>query len=207
MKIKEGGYVPLALAILVYSVMVIWHLGSQAVTRRLQDSVVPVDQFLKEIAIARVARVPGSAVFMTRTQRDAPPVMVWHVRHNRALHEKVFVLTTTIESIPWVKADNRLNVSEIAPNFWRASAHYGFMERPDIPALLAESRALGCSIDLADVTYYVGHETVVARSDHNGLPRWVEAIYAAMRRNSTQVTEYFKLPVEQVVEIGREVAI
>ncbi len=207
LKIADGGYIPLALACLVYGVMAIWHVGAGAVTKRLQNSVVPVDQFLKQIAADKVARVPGSAVFLTRTQRDAPPVMVWHVRHNRALHEKVFVLTTTIESIPWVRSADRLSVSLIAPNFWRASARYGFMERPDIPALLAESHALGCTIGLSDITYYVGHETVVARTEHDGLPRWVEAIYAAMQRNTTQVTEYFRLPLEQVVEIGREVAI
>jgi KUP system potassium uptake protein len=155
----------------------------------------------------KIARVPGTAVFLTRTQQDAPPVMVWHVRHNRALHEKIFVLTTKIEPIPWVNAENRLVFAEIAPNYWRAAARYGFMEHPDVPTLLAEAHALGCTIQLSDVTYYVGHETVVARQDRKGLPSWVLSLYAAMQRNSAQVAEYFKLPPDQVVEIGREISI
>jgi KUP system potassium uptake protein len=206
-KVADGGYIPLLLAALVYGVMTIWHLGSQAVMKRLVETVVPVDQFLKQLVDTKVARVPGTAVFLTRTERDAPPVMVWHVKHNRALHEHVFVLTTITESVPWVKTSDRLTLSELAPNFWRATARHGFMERPDLPALLAEAHVLGCTVNLADVTYYVGHETVVAREDHDGLPRWVEKLYAAMQRNSTQVTEYFRLPPAQVVEIGREISI
>ncbi len=146
-------------------------------------------------------------MFLTRTERDAPPVMVWHVKHNRALHERVLVITVQVESIPWVSAAERLEVAEIAPRFWRAKARYGFMERPDLPALLRIAHADGCGLDLADVTYYVGHETVVPADDEKRLPRWIEAFFAAMQRNSAHVSDYFKLPREQVVEIGREIAI
>ncbi|HXZ03069.1 MAG TPA: potassium transporter Kup [Stellaceae bacterium] len=207
MKIGDGGYVPLVLAALVYGAMLVWHLGAQAVAARLQETVMPIDAFMAEIARRKVPRVPGTAVFLTRTQRDAPPVMVWHLKHNRALHERLFVLTAITESVPWIDAAERLSVTEIAPRFWRATARYGFMERPDIPALLAQARAGGCAVDLADVTYYVGHETVVAREDRQGLPRWVETLFALMQRNAAHVTDYFKLPRDAVVEIGREVAI
>jgi KUP system potassium uptake protein len=159
------------------------------------------------IAEARVPRVPGTAVFLTRTLRDAPPVMVWHVWHNRALHERLFVLTIITESVPWVGSSERLTVQEMAPGFWRASARFGFMERPDIPALLRQAHERGCTIDLSDVTYYVGHETVVPRGDAEALPRWVEALFAFMQRNAAHLTDYFRLPAEQVVEIGRQVAI
>ncbi len=133
--------------------------------------------------------------------------MVWHVRHNRALHERVFVLTIITESVPWVSSPQRLTVQELAPGFWRASAHFGFMERPDIPALLRQAHQRGCTIDLSDVTYYVGHETVVPRGDGKALPRLVEALFAFMQRNASHLTDYFRLPAEQVVEIGRQVAI
>ena len=93
------------------------------------------------------------------------------------------------------------------PRFWRATARYGFMERPDIPALLETARAGGCGIDLSEVTYYVGHETVVPSDSDKRLPRWVGALFSAMQRNSVHVSEYFKLPRNSVVEIGREVAI
>jgi KUP system potassium uptake protein len=207
MKIAEGGYVPLLLAGAVYSIMVVWHVGAVEVARRLHDTLVPIDAFMAEVEQNRVARVPGTAVFLTRTQRDAPPVMIWHVKHNRALHERLFILTVIIQQVPWISAAERLGFQEVAPNFWRATARYGFMERPDIPALLAHAHARGCKLDLSDVTYYVGHETVVHREDGTALPRWIEQMYAAMQRNSVHVSDFFRLPAECVVEIGREVAI
>ena len=206
-KVAQGGYVPLVLAALVYGVMLIWHLGATAVSARLQDAVMPVDAFMAKVVEGSIPRVPGTAVFLTRTQREVPPVMVWHVRHNRALHERVFVLTVTTQSVPWVRTSERLTVEAMAPGFWRAVARYGFMERPDIPALLRQAHEGGCAIDLSDVTYYVGHETVVPGDDEKALPRVVEALFAFMQRNSAHLTEYFRLPIDAVVEIGREVSI
>jgi KUP system potassium uptake protein len=197
----------LILAALVYGVMLTWHVGAAAVTARLQDEVTPVGAFMARIAEEGIPRVPGTAVFLTRTQRDVPPVMVWHIKHNRALHEKLLVLTVTTQSVPWVKDTERLTFGEIAPRFWRAAARYGFMERPDIPALLQHAHGLGCAFELSDITYYVGHETVVPDEDDKALPRVVEALFAFMQRNSADLTEYFRLPMDAVVEIGREVSV
>jgi KUP system potassium uptake protein len=206
-KIAEGGYVPLLLASCVYFIMVVWHIGAAAVSKRLQDSVMPIADFMAKIQEGPVPRVPGTAVFLTRTQRDAPPVMVWHLKHNRALHERLFVLTVETESVPRVRGASRLTFHEIAPNFWRACARYGFMQRPDIPALLQHAHAHGCNVSLDDVTYYVGHETVVSREDRKGLPRWLETLFAFMQRNSVHVSDFFRLPPEAVVELGRQVSI
>jgi KUP system potassium uptake protein len=206
-KIGEGGYVPLILAICVYGVMWIWHRGSEAVATRIHEALIPVPDFMARIAAKNMPRVPGTAVFPTRTERDTPPVMVWHVKHNRALHEHLFVLRIEILSVPWVSSRNRIAIQEVAPNFWRADARFGFMERPNIPELLATSKALGCTIDLDDVTYYVGHETVIAREDGNGMPAWQERFFAVMERNAVHVSDFFSLPTDQVVEIGRQIAI
>ena len=206
-KIAEGGYVPLILAITVYGVMWIWHRGAAAVSARLQEALVPVPEFMARIASRKVPRVAGTGVFLTRTTRDIPPVMIWHVKHNRALHEHLFVLRVDVLSVPWVAAGNRLSIEEVVPNFWRAEARFGFMERPHIPELLTSSKALGCTIELADVTYYVGHETVVRREDGTGLPAWQERLFAVMERNAEHVSDFFSLPNDQVVEIGRQVAI
>jgi KUP system potassium uptake protein len=206
-KVAQGGYVPLILAALVYGVMLIWHVGATAVSARLQDAVMPVRDFMASIAERSIPRVPGTAVFLTRTERDVPPVMVWHVKHNRALHKNLLVLTVSTQSVPWVKDTERLTFEEIAPRFWRAAARYGFMERPDIPALLEQAHGLGCAIDLSDLTYYVGHETVVPDEDDKVLPRVAEAWFAFMQRNSAHLTEYFRLPMDAVVEIGRQVSI
>ncbi len=206
-KVAEGGYVPLVLAISVYGVMWIWHRGAAAVSQRLREALIPVPEFLARIAEKQLPRVPGTAVFLTRTDQGTPPVMVWHVKHNRALHEHVLVLRVETMSVPWVSPAERIKMEQVAPNFWRVDAHYGFMERPHIPELLARSKALGCDIELSDVTYYVGHETVIARNDGRGLPAWQERLFALMERNAQHVSDFFSLPNDQVVEIGRQVAI
>jgi KUP system potassium uptake protein len=206
-KIAEGGYVPLMLAISVYAVMWIWHRGAIAVMNRMHESLTPVPEFMQGIQSNNVPRVPGTAVFLTRTEKDTPPVMIWHVKHNRALHEHLFVLRVEILSVPWLASAQRIALTEVAPNFWRAEARYGFMERPHIPDLLKTSRSLGCTVDLDDVTYYVGHETVVSRDDGRGLPVWQERWFALMERNAIHVSDFFSLPTDQVVEIGRQISI
>ena len=206
-KVAEGGYVPLLLAIAVYGVMWIWHRGAAAVTARLHESLIPIPDFLAKIQSDNIPRVPGTAVFLTRTTQDTPPVMVWHVKHNRALHEHLFVLRVEVLPIPWIAAAERITIEEVAPNFWRAKARYGFMERPDIPDLLLASKSVGCTINLGDVTYYVGHETVVRREDGTGLPGWQESLFVLMERNAVHVSDFFSLPSDQVVEIGRQISI
>jgi KUP system potassium uptake protein len=206
-KVAEGGYVPLLLAAGVYGVMWIWHRGAAALSERLHQSLIPIPDFVAKIRADNIARVPGTAVFLTRTTQDAPPVMAWHVKHNRALHEHLLVVRVAVLQVPWVAAKDRMTVKEMAPNFWRAEARYGFMERPNIPEVLYSSKALGCTVDLDDVTYYVGHETIVSQEDGKGLPGWQEILYALMQRNAVHVGDFFSLPSDQVVEIGRQIAI
>jgi KUP system potassium uptake protein len=206
-KITEGGYVPLALAACVYAIMRVWHSGRQAVTHAINAKQIPVVGFMAEIAAKGVPRVPGTAVFLTRANKGVPPVMAWHVKHNRALHERIMVIKVSIEPVPWVRKEDRLRFVQEAPNFWRATAYFGFMERPDIPVILQEAKQKGCNLLLDDVTYYVGRETIISREDGRGLPKWQESLFAAMERNADQVTDFFRLPVDQVVEIGRQVAI
>lgn len=206
-KVAQGGYVPLLLAVSVYGVMWIWHRGAAAVTARLHESLVPIPEFMAKIQADSVPRVPGTAVFLTRTAQDTPPVMLWHVKYNRALHEHLFVLSVEVLPVPWVASSERISVKEVAPNFWRAEARYGFMERPHIPHLLLASKSLGCTVNLNDVTYYVGHETVVSREDGLGLPAWQETLFTMMERNAVHVSDFFSLPSDQVVEIGRQISI
>ena len=207
MKIADGGYVPLVLASLVYGVMWVWHSGSQSVSAHLQERLMPIGELLTQLAERHIPRVPGTAVFLTRAQKDAPPVLVWHIKHNRALHERVLILTAVTESVPRIRRGEGLKVEEVAPGMWRAMARFGFMERPDIPALLRQANTLGCELKLDDVTYYVGHETVIRRADGRGLPRAVESMFAFLQRNSMHVSDYFRLPADSVVELGREIAI
>jgi KUP system potassium uptake protein len=207
LKIIDGGYVPLLLAAVVYGLMLIWHRGTVAVSHSLEQAPVPVPEFLADIEKRGVPRVPGTAVFLTRTTAGVPPVLLWHLRQNRALHECVVVLRVVTESKPRVQWPELMTVAREGDSFWRVTAHFGFMQRPDIPRLLEESQQKGCEVRLDDVTYYVGHEIIVHRERGAVLPVWQEKLFAAMVRNATHVTDYFQLPSEQVVEIGRQISI
>ncbi len=207
LKIADGGYVPLLLGAVVYGIMLIWHRGTVAVAQRLAQRPVAVPDFLADLKARGVPRVPGTAVFLTRTTTGVPPVMTWHLRHNRALHERVLVLTVLTDSHPRVRPSERLTVAQEGENFWRFTARYGFVEHPDIPRLLQQAQQLGCDAELDDVTYYVGHEYIVHREQGAVLPVWQEEIFAAMVRNASHVTDYFRLPSRQVVEIGRQISI
>jgi KUP system potassium uptake protein len=207
LKIADGGYVPLLLAAAVYGAMLIWHRGSAAVAHSLAQAPISVAEFLADLKARAIPRVTGTAVFLTRATSGVPPVMIWHLRHNRALHERVVVLSVLTESRPRVQWPERMSVVREGDGFWRVTAHFGFMQRPDIPLLLEEARQRGCEVRLDDVTYYVGHESILHRQRGAALPHWQEMLFAAMVRNASHVTDYFRLPTEQVVEIGRQVLI
>jgi KUP system potassium uptake protein len=203
MKIAEGGWVPLAVALIVYGLLRIWHRGTMVVADVTQKEIEPIDQFLGRLSAEGVARVPGTAIFLTRTLAGTPPVLAWYVKHSRALRQHVLVLTLITESVPWFRSDDRLTIENAGPNFWRLTARYGFMERRNVPALLHDANALGCGVDLDDVTYYVGRETILPR--RNGRLGWQGQIFALMQRNSPYIGQFLQLPREDVVEIGREV--
>ncbi|HWU27256.1 MAG TPA: KUP/HAK/KT family potassium transporter, partial [Rhizomicrobium sp.] len=206
-KVASGGYVPVLLASAVYAVMSVWHVGSDAVAERIRQSLMPLDTFLANLKEGAIPRVPGTAVFLTRAKSETPPVLQWYVQHARALHRKVFILRVVTLPVPWSHYTDRLKVEILAGGFARGTATYGFMERPDVPALLREAHFEGCDIDLNDATYFIGHETIVPRGPGLGLPKPVEAAFAFMQRNAAHATDYFRIPHNSVIEIGREIAI
>jgi KUP system potassium uptake protein len=200
-KAANGGWVPLLLASLVYGVMWIWHRGEVAARRRVEAELTPLSSLLEKLHAGEVARVAGTAVFFTQIMDQTPPVLAWHLRRNRALHEYVLTLTLTVLSVPWTEPEERLNLERVDDKFWRAEARHGFMEHPDIDDILWECKALGAEIDLDDVTYYIGTETIVPAKDGMGLPRWQEAVFAWMRRNEKPLN-HFQLPRDRLVKIG-----
>ncbi|WP_345894268.1 potassium transporter Kup [Lichenifustis flavocetrariae] len=206
-KIADGGYVPLLLACAVYGVMWLWHHGMEAVQKRYAEDLMPIGDFTAHTVAQQTPRVPGTAVFLTRQDTDVPAVLIWHLLRNRALHRDLIVLTVSGAAVPWINADKRLEIKELAPRYWRARATFGFMERPDIPALIDRMKHHGCVAEMEDITYYVGHTTVTHRDDGQGLPRWQEVIYAMLERNSIHAGDFLLLPSEQTVELGRQIAI
>ena len=207
MKVAQGGWVPLLLGALICGVMLVWQKGNAAVQKQADEMEIPISDIVARIASGDIPRVSGTAVFLARLTRDVPPIVVWYLRHIRSLHGSIVIVNVVTELVPYVAAEDRVDVHEIAPRAWRAHAHFGFMEQPDIPALLQHVQAKGYPLDSTNVTYFIGHERVVPREDGKGLPRLVQSTFAFLLRNSSEAVEYFRLPRDMVVEIGRQFAI
>lgn len=206
-KVADGGYVPLLIAAAIYGVMWTWHRGTEAVQLEFANSPGSIATLKDSLEKGAIPRVPGTAVFLTRQDHDVPAVLAWHLRRNRSLHAKVIVLTVKNAADPWVSQSERVSMREIIPNFWRATATFGFMERPDIPSIVEDMRRNGCSAEIDDVTYYVGHSSITHREDGKGLPYVVVVLFAALERNSVHVADFLGLPQETTVELGRQVEI
>ena len=207
LKLADGGYVPLILAGIIYGVMLTWHTGIDAVGRHVEASLQPLDELMQRLEHGGIQRVPGTAVFLTRTERGTPPVLLWYLKTCRAVQEKVLIVTVKNELVPWISESARLAIEQIGPNLWRVRARFGFMERPNIPALLAAAHDAGCTVDLDDVVYIIGRETVVRKAGEGRLPFLVAMLFAFLQRNSARATDYLALPPDQVLEIGREITI
>jgi KUP system potassium uptake protein len=206
-KLVQGGWVPLLLGALICSVMLVWQQGSAAVQKQVDEMQIPIGDIAAQIASGNIPRVPGTAVFVARLTRDVPPIVVWHLRHIRSLHGSIVIVNVVTELIPYVADEHRTEVREIAPQVWRVHAHFGFMEQPDLPVLLQRAHDRGYPVDLSNVTYFIGREAVVPREDGKGLPRLVASAFSFLLRNSSEAIEYFRLPRDMVVEIGRQFAI
>src|SRR6516225_323353 len=207
MKFVQGGWVPLLLGALICCVMLIWQAGTAAVQKQVDEMRIPIGDIAAQIESGGIPRVPGTAVFVARLTRDVPPLVVWHLRHIRSLHSSIVIVNVVTALVPYVADEDRAEVREIAPRIWRVHAHYGFMEQPDLPALLQRAQSRGYPVDPSKVTYFIGRETVVWREDRKGLPRLVESIFSFLLRNSSEAIEYYRLPRDNVVEIGRQFAI
>jgi KUP system potassium uptake protein len=207
MKIAQGGWVPLLLGALICGVMLVWQTGVAAVQKQIDEMQIPIGDIVAQIERNAIPRVPGTAVFVARLTREIPPLVVWHLRHIRSLHASIVIVNVVTELIPYVADENRTEVREIAPRVWRVHVHCGFMEQPELHALLQRAHAKGYPVDPSNVTYFVGREAVAPREDGKGLPRLVERIFSFLLLNQSEPTEYFRLPRDNVVEIGRQFAI
>jgi KUP system potassium uptake protein len=180
----------------------------RAVSSQIQAASISLSEFCADLENNKIVRVPGTAFFLTRAQAETPPIIAWHVRANRSLHQQVVALTVRTESKPYVAHSDRITVEEIGPNFWRATAHYGFMQRPNVPGITLAVKQKDPRIDISDVIYYIGTATIVpSKNRRAALPRWEEALFAAMARNEAHIGDFMQLPGEQAVEIGRQIPV
>jgi len=202
-KILEGGWVPLAVAAVVYTAFSTWKRGREILRERLEEKSPLWPDFLHRIAQENPAFVPGNAVFMTSNGAGAPPALVHNLAHNHVLHEHIYLLTVTIEPVARVRRERRVKARRLDDRFTRIHARYGFMEHPDIAALLSASDS-AVGLDLNHTTFVLGRETLVATT-RPGMALWRERLFAVMSRNAQWATTFFGIPPDRVLEIGHQV--
>ena len=206
LKVPDGGWIPLVLAIAIYALMRIWHGGVVEIGKVLSQSTEPLPDFFARIAGEDVARVAGTAIFLSRARKTAPPLLVWHVRQNRCLYRNVLIVTIVTELVPRVAESERFEVREELERVWRITYRCGFMERLRIDEMLPALKVKGCDIDLEQRIYYVGHETIVrGTGKRRRMNAWSERVFEVMERNQAHLTDVLGLPTERVVEIGRHI--
>jgi KUP system potassium uptake protein len=207
LKLLDGGYVPILIAIVIFAMMATWKRGRALLAARFRKLMTPLAQFLEKVGAPEgaPARVPGTAVFLTQSAEDAPPVLTHHVRHNKSLHENVVLLTVITERIPRVGLAQRVQVKELEAGFYRVVIRSGFMQDTHVPALLRYAvGARKLPVDLKDITYYLGRETLLA-TEAGQMKRLAEGVFGFMMRNASSATAFFKLPPEHVVELGIQI--
>jgi KUP system potassium uptake protein len=205
LKFLDGGYVPMLVGALLFVLMLIWKRGRGLLADHFHRRSPALDAFLGELDQKAKARVPGAAVFLTSSDHETPPVLVHHLRHNKALQETVVLFTVRTEHVPRVDHAAELDMHALGHGFYRLVVHNGFMQTPKVPELLREAAAeKGLPIDFAVTTYYIGRETFLA-TDAGQMGRFSESIFAFMSRNAGSATAYFDLPPDRVVELGMQV--
>ncbi len=206
-KIPHGGWFPLVAAAIVFLVMTTWRRGRRAVTRLLLANALPVDEFLRTVMADPPVRVPGTAVFMNGNHTGTPPALLTNVRHNHVLHQRNILLTARTEQTPRVEPDERVQIEPLGHGFYRVIIRYGFTEEPDIPTALADLRHTGLALDPRSVTYFLGRETLIPTKNVEEMAVWRETLFVTMARNATNATRYFRLPANQVIEVGAQLEI
>ena len=219
-KIEEGGWFPMVVGIGMYLLMTTWNRGRARLQAIVQENTLGMDLFLTDVARRQPPRVPGTAVFLTQDSGGAPPVLLHHLKHNKVLHEKVMLMSVVTEEIPAADEDERVECKELGQGFYKVTAHYGFMESPDIPAALALLGKQGADgrpvvIKAMETSFYLGRETLIAtRTPPPSTPvpdaigrmsMWRKRLFILMTRNARSATAFFGLPPNRVVELGAQI--
>jgi len=205
-KVIEGGWVPLALGLLLMAMMTTWKQGRDLMFSKWKQDSLPLASFLSRLPQSRTIRVPGMAVFLTGNPDYVPAALLHNLKHNKVLHEKVLFVTVSTLDEPEAGPDRRTEVIELAPGIHRVLLRYGFMESPNVPRALEDMRAKGVAYDTMQTSYFLGREVLV-RAMAPKLSLWRLWLFLVMARNAVPATEFFRIPSDRVVELGVRVAI
>jgi KUP system potassium uptake protein len=203
-KLGAGGWFPLAVGVGMFAIMTTWWRGRLELSRLMASGTIPDELFLADIAETKLPRVPGTAVFMTSGADGMPNVLLHHVKHNKVLHEQVVLLSVVTENVPFVVGSSSFTVRALDHGFYRVIARVGFMQQPNVPAILARCARHGLTVNSGDTTYYLGRQTLLTTGKSN-VARWRKMLFAYLARNARPPTAFFQLPPNRVVELGLQI--
>ncbi|HVJ73049.1 MAG TPA: potassium transporter Kup [Casimicrobiaceae bacterium] len=204
LKIPDGGWFPLLIGGVVFTLLTTWKRGRKVLFDRLSEDALPLKEFIQSIELAPPVRVEGTAVFLTSTPDRVPHALLHNLKHNKVLHERVVFLTVVTREIPFVALDERIEIEELGCDFYRMLCHYGFKEEPDVPDLLEQAGRTGFPFEMMETSFFVSRETLIA-SVRPGMARWRERLFSSMSKNAVKASDFFHVPANRVVELGTQV--
>lgn len=205
-KIPDGGWFPLVVAGVLFTVLTTWATGRKLMRESLAESAMPMAVFTKSAA-SSAHRVRGTAVFLSASPEGIPAALLHNLKHNQVLHDRVLILTVAVEDVPYLQADQRSEVHDAGAGFYRVILHYGFMEEVDVPRELAGLDTLGAPFNLMTTSFFLSRQKLIASKGHPGMALWRERLFAGMMKSSESAMEFFKLPTNRVVELGSQMQI
>jgi KUP system potassium uptake protein len=203
-KIPQGGWFPIVVAAVIFTMMTTWKKGRQVVATRLGVGSLPIELLVADIMESQPTRVAGTAVFMHKDPDGTPPALLHNLKHNRVLHRRVVLMSVVTLEVPRVADEDRLTVVKVTEDLYRVVASFGFAESPDVPAILEGCEKKGLAFDMMQTTFFLSHETFI-QSPKGGMAGWRQRLFRVMSRNSLQATVYFGIPPNRVVELGMQV--
>ncbi len=204
-KLMHGGWVPLAIGAVVFTVMTTWRRGRALLGQAFVAQTLPLQMFMDDLKALKPLRVQGTAVFMTSNPKGAPPVLLHHFKHNKMLHEQVILLSIATQHVPEVSRVDRIKeLVDLGDGFWQVSASYGFMQTPNVLEVLEHCALKGLRTNETDTSFYLGRETLIITNRRN-LARWRKMLFAFMSRNARPANAFFQIPPNRVVELGTQI--
>jgi KUP system potassium uptake protein len=203
-KFVEGGWFPVAVAGVVFVVLTTWKKGRALLSKRIARETLPLEMFLADVGVSHPHRVRGTAVFLASLRRGTPTVLLHHFKHNQVLHEQVVILSVVTDAVPEVSKADRVHAKKLTEGFWAVTAHYGFMETPNVPDVLLLARRQGLRALPESTSYYLGRETLICRPG-SGLAQWRKRLFGFLSRNGRSATDFFGLPPGRVIEVGVQI--
>jgi KUP system potassium uptake protein len=206
LKIPDGGWFPILVGAMLFTLMTTWKRGRALLMERLSQDAMPLDAFIPSIEASPPPRVPGTAVFLTATSDRVPHALLHNLKHNKVLHERVVFLTIVTRDIPFVASEEkRYEIQPLGAQFYRMQGYYGFKEEPHVPALLDLASSEGFVFDMMQTSFFVSRETLIPTNLPGGMVAWREKLFVAMSKNAVKASDFFAVPTNRVVELGTQV--